>query len=133
MSELIGFGLLFILLAGACFFIYVAATGYYYQILRGQQLKEDLGFEDGAAYLRVGRRTHSALCLEEVTPDGVFHKAGLRSGNVLPRVSHTDLFRYLHRNRGKKIELVIVDGGPGPPFYERMHRTIEILVPAQSE
>ena len=133
MSELFGFGFLFIFALAAGFCIYIVATSYYYQFLLGRQLEEDLGFKDGAAYVRVGRRLHSAVCLKEVTPDGVLYRAGLRTGNVLPRLSHTELFRDLHRNRGKTIELFIVDGGPGPPFYERQQRSVRIQVPAQSE
>jgi hypothetical protein len=133
MSELLETAFLIILALATCFFIYTIVTSYYYQYLLGRQLEDELGFKDGAAYIRVGRRTHSAVCLTDITPDGVFHRAGLRAGNVVPELSHTDLFRYLHRNRGKTIDLVVVDGGPGPPFYERQQRAVRILVPAQSK
>jgi hypothetical protein len=114
MSELVGIGFLIILVLATCLFIYTVAASYYYQCLLGQRLEKELGFKDGAAYIQVGRRMHAAVCLNDVTPDGVFHRAGLRTGNVVPQLSHTDLFRCLHRNRGKTIDLVVVDGGPGP-------------------
>ena len=82
MSELLETAFLIILVLVTCFFIYTIVTSYYYQCLLGRQLEEELGFKDGAAYIRVGRRTHSAVCLNDITPDGVFHRAGVRTGIV---------------------------------------------------
>lgn len=131
MSGLLGPAFLIILALAACLLIYTIVTSYYYQCLLGRHLEDELGFKDGTAYVPVGRRMHSAVCLNDVAPDGIFHNAGLRTGDVVPQLSHTDLFRYLHRNRGKSVDLVVIDGGPGPPFYERQRRTVRILIPAQ--
>ena len=108
----------------------VFAAAAYYQGLLKPGLERDLGFTEGAAYLWVAGRTHSAVAVESVTPGGVFDSAGLRAGDVVPGLSHTDLFRYLHRHRGRVAELAVVAGGPGRPFHERPRRVLSVRVPA---
>ncbi len=127
--EVLPFGLLAVFAALGCLSAYVVAAGFYYQGALGPALERDLGFTDAAAYLSVGRRLHSAVALAAVAPGGVFDRAGFRAGDVLPGVSHTDLFRLLHRSRGRAAELSVVDGDAGPPFGDRPARVIRFEVP----
>lgn len=126
-----GAGCLFLLLVAAS--AYIAAEAYYYQGRLGPALERDLGFREGAAYLRIGRRLYSAVAIKEVTAGGVFARAGFRAGDVLPDVSHTDLFKLLHRHRGRAAELAVVGSGAGPPFYERPRRVIRFAVPPRGD
>lgn len=120
-------GCLFLMLVVAS--VYITAAAYYYQVYLGPALERDLGFRHGSTYLRVGRRLHSAVAVEAVSDGGVFARAGFRAGEVLPGVSHTDLFKLLHRHRGRVAELTVVDGGEGLPFYERPRRVLRFSVP----
>jgi hypothetical protein len=128
--EVLSIGLVTVAAAVAILSAYIVAVGTYYQVFLGPTLERQLGFTDGSAYLSVGRR-HSAVALAAVAPGGVFDQAGFRSGDVLPGSSHTDLFRLLHRSRGRVAALAVVDGGQGPPFGERPVRVIRFQVPAR--
>lgn len=112
---------------------YIAIDSYYYQVRLGPSLKRDLGFCEGAAYLQVNRSLHSAVAITQVDEDGVFSRAGFRAGDVLPDLSHTALFKLLHRHRGRVAELAVVDGGEGPPFSKRPRRVIRFAVPLATE
>jgi hypothetical protein len=127
--EVLSFGCPAVVAAVVCLSAYIVAAGFYYQSVLGPALERDLGFTGGAAYLSVGRRLHSAVALTVVAPGGVFDRAGFRAGDVLPGVSHTDLFRLLHRHRGQVAELSVMGGGDGPPFGERPARVILFEVP----
>ena len=112
---------------------FIVAEAYYYQAFLGPGLERDLGFRDGAAYLRVGRRLHSAVALGSVTEGGVLARAGFRTGDVLPDLSLNDLFKLLHRHRGREVELAVVDGGEGPAFSQRPKRVLRFAVPLRGE
>jgi hypothetical protein len=120
---------LFGFLAFVLFGIYTSVEAYYYQVRLRPALERDMGFREGTATLWVGRSYHSAVAIESVANGGVFARAGFRAGDVLPDVSHTDLFKLLHRCRGRAAELTVVDGGDGPPFDKRPRRLVRILVP----
>jgi hypothetical protein len=113
--------------------LYIVVEALYYQVLLGRDLERDLGFHDGADYIFPNGHMHSAVKVAALVPGGVFEHAGFRVGNVFPGLSHTGLFRLLHRHRGREAELTIVDGGPGPPFYERPTRVIRFAVPPREK
>jgi hypothetical protein len=73
-------------------------------------------FVEGATYNRNSRGLESAVAIVEVNEGGVFHHAGFRPGDALPRESHTSLFKRLHRSRGRAVEFAVVDSGDGPPY-----------------
>ncbi len=114
------------------FCLYIIAIGIYYQAILGPFLERELGFVEGAAYIQVGQRLHSAVALCSIVPGGVFDRAGFRAGDVLPGLSHTDLFRLLNRNRGRIAQLTVVDGGQGLPFGNRPIRLIRFEVPLRA-
>jgi hypothetical protein len=110
--------------------VHEIVAAFYYQGWLGAALQRDLGFRECRAYLFFGRwRHHSAVAIEAVDGGGVFALAGFRKGDVFPELSHTDLFKMLHRHRGRVAELTVVDGGKGPPFCERPRRVIRFTVP----
>jgi hypothetical protein len=115
--------------------VYVIAEALFYQGILGRVLERDLGFREGSASLPVaGPQGYiSAVAIISVADGGVFAQAGFRAGDVLPEKSHTDLFKLLHRHRGRVAELAVVDGGPGPPFRERQRRVIRFAVPLRVE
>jgi hypothetical protein len=112
---------------------YASADAYYYQRYLGRKLEHDLGFHEGREYVRVSRGffgLYAVVGIKKVEPEGAFAHAGIRAGDLLPGISHTDLFRRLHRHRGGDLELTVVDGGHGPPSpYERPKRIVRINVP----
>jgi hypothetical protein len=108
---------------------YVVVEACSYQGYLGPALERDLGFRRGSAYLRVGRGLHDAVAITSVSDGGVFATAGFRSGDVLPNVSATGLYKLLHRHRGRMAVLSVVDGGEGPPFDERPRRVFRFNVP----
>jgi hypothetical protein len=120
-------GWLFCLLGAVA--IYIIAQAYYYQGRVGPTLERELGFQHGAAYLRNGGQTQSAVAIVAVADNGVFAQAGFRAGDVLPGISFTELFKLLHRHRGRVTELAVVDGGEGPDFHERPRRVLRFVVP----
>lgn len=126
LGILAGIGLVAVLLVA-----YVAGEAFYYQIILGLELMRDLGFREGAQYLPAGGILghESAVAIVEVVDGGVFDRAGIRAGDVLPDDSHSSLFRTLHRARGRTAELTVVDGGPGPSFHLRQRRLIRVDVP----
>lgn len=127
--DVLAYGFVAVVAAVTCLSAYIVWTGVYYQGVLGPALERDLGFTEGAAYLSLGRRLYSAVAIVAVAPGGVFDRAGFRAGDVLPGLSHTGLFRLLHRSRGRVAELAAVDGGEGPPFGERPARAIRFEVP----
>ncbi len=129
--EMLSFGFTAVVVALVCWCAYIFVEGTYYQGILGPALERDLGFHEGAAYLCVGRRTHSAVAIKTIVEDGIFAKAGFVAGDVLPGLSHTDLFKRLHRHRGRVVEFTVVDGGEGPPFYERPKRVLKFAVPVR--
>ena len=114
------------------FAVYVWIAAWYYLERLGPAIEKDLGFKDGSACLRVGRGYHSAVALQDVDPQGVLGRSGARTGDVLPGMSHIQLFQYLHRHRGCAAELKVVDAGEGPLFYLREPRFLRFDVPAIS-
>jgi hypothetical protein len=102
-----------------------------YQGLYKPVSERELGFSEGTAILVDSNRRGyiSAVSVRTVTDDGVFARAGLRAGDVLPEESITSLFKKLQRHRGRAVELTVVDGGGGPRFHERPKRKIRIDVP----
>lgn len=110
---------------------YILGQALYYQMLLAPGLERDLGFKRGSASMPDDESAHgyiSAVAIDSVADGGVFG-AGFRGGDVLPDVSHTDLFKSLHRRRGRTAELAVVDGGPGPRFHYRARRMIRFTVP----
>jgi hypothetical protein len=89
--------LLFLLVIA--FSVYITVEAYYYQWLLGPGLERDLGFHEGSEYLRVGRRLHSAVAIKTAVENGPFASAGFVPETVLPGLSHTELFKRLHRGR----------------------------------
>ena len=124
---------LFALLGVAVAFLttWVVAEAVIYQGLFRPGLERDLGFQEGTAILPgSGLRGYtSAVSIGRVTEDGVFARAGLNAGDVLPDETHSSLFKKLHRHRGRAAELSVVEGGAGPPSPERPRRLIQINVP----
>ena len=127
--QIIGWvGILFFALSA-----YIVAEACYYQVWLGRALERDLGFRDGSAYVRVGRRLNSAVALGSVAEGGVLAQAGFRAGDVVPDLSHSGLFRLLHRHRGREVELAVVDGGEGPAFSQRPKRVLRFAVPGRGK
>jgi hypothetical protein len=108
---------------------YLIAKSSYYEVIVGPYVARKLGFGLREEYISVGQRLHSALAIGSIIPDGVFDRAGFRVGDVLPGMGYDDLFGLLQRCRGRVAELTVVDGGQGPPFWERPHRVIRFDVP----
>ncbi len=113
--------------------IYVFATGTYYQSYQGRSLERGLGFKHGKLYERVGWLWHSALAIRSVTDGGILSQAGFQTDDVVSGWSFTGFFRHLHRNRGRIVELEVIDGGEGPPFQTRPRRTLRFAVPTVSD
>jgi hypothetical protein len=113
---------------------YIVAEALYYQIILGPGLERDLGFRHGVACLpNHGARGYvSAVAIDSVNEGGVFQQVGFRDGDVLPDVSHSTLFKLLHRRRGRMAELAVVDGGPGPDFYGRPRKVLRFAVPSRN-
>jgi len=128
MVDVIGWFVLFLLLGG----IYIAVEAHYYQGVIKSELEKELGFRDSSTYCRNGRRLESIVSIRGVNENGIMHQAGFREGDVLPKESHTSLFKKLHRRRGQEVELVVADGGEGSSFYDRPRRTIRLRVPTRS-
>lgn len=123
---------------GAISFAFVACIvgeALYYQLLLAPALERDLGFKHGTTCMSGdGMRGYiSAVAIDSVSDGGVFQHAGFRSGDVLPDVSNTSLFKMLHRSRGRIAELAVVDGGPGPIFHYRARRIIQFAVPPRGQ
>jgi hypothetical protein len=118
-----------VIVAVVCLMAYFITAAIYYQCIVGPAIQRDLGFTEGTAYLEVGRGLHSAVAVTTVEPHGVFDRAGFQVGDVLPGLSHTGLFRLLHRSRGRVAELTVVNGGSGPAFGDRPARVIRFTVP----
>jgi len=125
---LCGFGLLLFLLL-----TYFLAYSFYYQVLLGPVLQRDLGFREGARYFSVQGRLCSAVAIEAIVPGGIMACAGFRAGDLFPGLSHTSIFKLLHRHRGREVELKVVDGGDGPYLEERPSRVLKVTVPLQKK
>jgi len=114
------------------FCLYIIAIGIYYQAILGPFLERELGFVEGAAYIKVGQRLHSAVALCSIVPGGVFDRAGFQVGDVLPGLSHIDLFRLLNRSRRRIVQLTVADGSQGLPFGMRPIHLIRFEVPLRT-
>ena len=120
----------------------------YYEGLLARALQRDLKFRVGSACLPVerpdGKPVHlwqfllgdpayiKSVAIESVAAGGLLEQAGFSKGDVLPDVTATDLFKLLHRHRGRVAELAVVDGGPGRPFCQRPRRFLRVAVPSRS-
>ena len=98
------------------------------------QLQSDLGFKDGSPYYKVGS-FREVMTLEEIEPNGIFAKAGVKNGDIVADESlwYTSFYRFLEAARGKTFVFSTVDGGDGPPLKERKVREIIVNVPNQSD
>ncbi len=74
----------------------------YYQLLHGPGLERDLGFREGSDSMPDDNFNGyiSAVAIVSVVEGGVFDRAGVRKGDLLPDFSHASLFKLLHRHRG---------------------------------
>jgi hypothetical protein len=128
--SIVGWMLLFAIVAFTLLSAVIVVEAYYYQGRRAEELERDLGFHRGSAYPRCrGRWNLGVVSIRSLTPGGVFERAGFQEGDLLPDLSLTELFKLLHRKRGREVELVVVEGGDGPPLSERPSRTVQIVVP----
>ena len=108
----------------------IIIEAYYYQGHRAKRLERDLGFEHGSAYPRCNGRIHlGVLTIRRLEPGGIFERAGFREGDILPWLTITELFKLLHRNRGREVEVHVIDGGNGPRLAARPERLIRISLP----
>jgi hypothetical protein len=126
-GTLAGFGAISLALVA-----YIVAEALYYQVFLAPTLERDLGFRHGTACVPdpLGTRVYiSAPAIRSVVYGGVFDRAGIRAGDVLPDLSNTGLFKRLHRHRGRTTELAVVDGGPGPAFSWRPRRLVQVTIP----
>lgn len=122
----IGLGILF------AFVVYIVAAATWYQGYLRPSLERGLGFTEGSVCR--GPPREKAVAIQSVVEGGPFALAGFRSNHALPDWSHTGLFRYLHRNRGRVIELEVVDGDfEGPPFHARPRTKLSVAVPTIGE
>lgn len=111
----------------------ITTRAIYYQVYRGKALEKELGFVHGAYYPQCSRRVYSGvLCIQSLVANGVLEQAGFRKGDIVLNHSITSLFRYLHRSRGHKAELIVADGGDGLPVGLRPTRVVQFDVPSSS-
>jgi hypothetical protein len=95
-------------------------------------LQRDLGFGHGSPYVLVGNSRKELMTIEHVTPDGVFDRAGIRSGDIpLDDLSIAGFYRWLDASRGQTVTISVADGGDGPPLRERPKRSIEVVISAR--
>jgi hypothetical protein len=116
----------------AIWVIHVFWSIWYWQIRIGQPLEKELGFRIGTPVIQEDGSSWptEVLSIESLEWDGAFTKAGFQRGDVIRGVSLNELFKALHRGRGKSVTIRVVDGGDGPPLDQRAERTITITVPA---
>jgi hypothetical protein len=127
-----GFGCLAFMAFLVPFAVYVVAEAHYYQGRLAQELRRDLGFEHGTAYRRDGRRTADVLIIASLVPGGIFDRAGFRVGDIIRGPSIGGLYKMLHRGRGRRVQITVIDGGEGPRLEQRPKRVITVQVPIRS-
>ena len=84
----------------------------------------------GQAQIEHIARSDDVLSTGVSVDKGVLADAGCRGSEVIPDVTFTELFRFLHRSHGRVVELQVVDGDEqGPPSRTRPRRTLRFAVP----
>lgn len=121
------------LVVGLAVLLGLSLTGpaIYWQMILRRALNEDLGFQHGSPYVKLGpsRIGTEVLVLEEVAPEGVVDRAGGKQGDIVLGFSTAELYRFLERSRGTKVSLRVVLGGDGPPLNMRPIRELSLQVP----
>jgi hypothetical protein len=111
---------------------YVTVDACHYQGRIADELRRDLGFDHGTRYIRDGRGLAGVLSIDSLDPSGIFEQAGFRVGDIIKGPSITGLYKMLHRGRGSRVQITVVEGGEGPPLKKRSERVISVKVPAKS-
>ena len=111
---------------------YIALSSFYWEIVMGGPLEREFGFELGTPYIVEDGSSSliEVLAIESVVPGGFFDQVGFKAGDIVRHQKLDDVFRTLHRSRGKSITIRIVDGGNGPPLDRRPERTLTFVVPS---
>ena len=111
----------------------IIVEAYYYQGSLARELERELRFRHGSFYPRCGDHLHlRVLFIQSLTPDGVFARADIRQGDLLPSLTITDFFKQSHHSRGRELELIVVEGGDGLALNQRPSRVARVIVPPPS-
>ena len=128
---LVRLGLTFAVLF-AVWVVYVIGIAWYWQLIVGASLERELGFQHGTPYIQESGSSwlQEVLTVQVVVPGGAFDRAGFKSGDVVRGLTTNELFQVLHRGRGQRVTIRVVDGGNGLPLDQRSERAITFVVPA---
>lgn len=98
-------------------------------------LQEDLGFVHGSPYITVKGHLFSQeiMTFEQVRPDGLLARAGIREGDIIADQSlwYVGFYRMLEAGRGKEVVISAVPGGDGAALKDRPVRKVSVFVPAR--
>jgi hypothetical protein len=111
---------------------YVTMDACHYQGRIAGELRRDLGFKHDTLYIREGRSLAGVITIGSLVPGGLFEQAGFRVGDIIKGPSITGLYKILHRGRGSRVQIIVVEAGEGRPLKERSERVISVKVPAKS-
>lgn len=103
----------------------------YYSETIGQALRAELGFDDGSPYVKINGEYREAFTVENVTPGGIFGRAGFREGDIIVHPHGRSIpafYRMLDAKRGNTVTVTVVDGGDGPPLDQRPTRQIQFRI-----
>jgi hypothetical protein len=114
---------------------YVFCAMWYWQMTVGEPIEREFGFRIGTPIIHEEGKSwpSEVVSIESLRWDGVLGRAGLLEGDIIRGLSVSEVYKVLHRGRGKQVTFEVVDGGHGPPIVQRNVRAITFSVPRSGE
>ena len=115
--------------------VVILEDSFYYQVLKGAEVKEHYGFDLSTPILGKPGSRQEFLVISSVTSDGMFAKAGISKGAVVRGLGKTEMLRVLHSamKRGEPVAIAFCDHVPDTDPMSRPVYTRLIKAPPVSE
>jgi hypothetical protein len=119
----------------AVWVIHALCASWYWQITVGRPIEREFGFRIGTPIIQEEGKSwpSEVVSVDSLRWDGILVRAGFREGDIIRGLSVSEVYKVLHRGRGKQVTLEAVDGGDGLPINQRKVRAIAINIPRGRE
>lgn len=101
-----------------------------YQYRLAPIIQKELEFKHGSPYINVEGSMIEVFTIHP-KKNGAISKSGIKDGDIVISESITSFYKLLSESNGKKVTVIVVDGGDGPPLDKRKQRVANIKTPLE--